>query len=155
MLDLESPFFKHRICSFSVYFGGRNISSGCTLRTLNQQTPRKKYTLRGILSFDTGICGKMSAFWRKHTSLLPLPLVSRYKNSETENPLLRHFLLYHWTPIQFADCITTKVLVASTIFLVSRRFHPGFGLVGKPVTRFQCRAGWEWYVSPAIKTPGP
>lgn len=92
MLDLESPFFRHRICSCLVYFGGRNISFGCTPRTLNQQTPRKKYILRNILSFDTGICGKMSVFWRKHTSLLPLPLVCRYKNSETGNPLLRYFL---------------------------------------------------------------
>lgn len=38
-------------------------------------------------------------------------------------------------------------MASTVIFFISRRFHPNYGLVSKPGTEFQCRAGWEWYVA--------
>lgn len=71
-------------------------------------------------------------------------------NTKNTKPLLRRFVVRPRCGSRLTSLTVSqkKVVIASTIFLMSRRFHPGFGLVGRPVTRFQCRAGWEWYVSP-------
>ncbi|KAF8250869.1 hypothetical protein K440DRAFT_653406 [Wilcoxina mikolae CBS 423.85] len=38
-------------------------------------------------------------------------------------------------------------VISLVIFLISRRFHASFGLVGAKATAFQCHFGWEWFPS--------
>ncbi|KIX05701.1 uncharacterized protein Z518_03673 [Rhinocladiella mackenziei CBS 650.93] len=40
-----------------------------------------------------------------------------------------------------------QIFFALIVFLVSRKFHPGFGTTGHEVTRSGCRRGWEWWPS--------
>jgi hypothetical protein len=37
-----------------------------------------------------------------------------------------------------------QLLVILVIYLVSKKFHPSWGVVGHAVTSLQCRRGWEW-----------
>ncbi|KAI5852991.1 hypothetical protein DFP73DRAFT_470406 [Morchella snyderi] len=114
----------------------------------------------GIALFQAQNMQLFSLFWgQKHLVWLrskDLGSANISKHEETcppNNILLRCW--YRWRDV----CILRKtymiiaigtalqIIVALTIFLISRRFHSGFGLVGKQVSRFQCRAGWEWFYS--------
>ncbi|KAI1611397.1 hypothetical protein EDD36DRAFT_466338 [Exophiala viscosa] len=40
-----------------------------------------------------------------------------------------------------------QLVLALIVFLVSRQFHPGFGVTGHATTRGDCRRGWAWMPS--------
>ena len=41
--------------------------------------------------------------------------------------------------------MVVQFLCSMTVFLLSRKFHPSFGVTGREVNMAACRRGWEWY----------
>ncbi|KAI5782711.1 hypothetical protein EDC01DRAFT_223876 [Geopyxis carbonaria] len=112
----------------------------------------------GIAAFQTNNWVLFSRAWgQKH--LLYLHSKNADSKDEFEQRLQRCGFFrrnwYRWCRL----CILKKMyllvagatliqfVVALTIFLLSRRFHAKYGPVGQSVTRFECRAGWEWIPS--------
>lgn len=111
----------------------------------------------GIALFQAQNMQLFSLFWgQKHLVLLRSKSPGSANSLKLmgacppDNIILRCW--YKWrdtcilrkTYIVIAIGTALQLFVALAIFLVSRRFHSGFGLVGKSVSRLQCRAGWEW-----------
>jgi hypothetical protein len=77
----------------------------------------------------------------------------RYIDPRAYSPANRTMLLIgigmvlqvsHGLRLPTRNSLTIQFICALVVFLVSRKFHPSFGVTGKQVTMGECRRGWEW-----------
>lgn len=110
---------------------------------LSVATAQKRYAEGDVLAESKMGATSKSPTWRKW--LQRLKTYNATKNTMAWIGIGMIVQVSHQIRVSKLKKLTqSKLVLALIVFLVSRKFHPGFGTTGSATTRAGCRRGWEW-----------